>query len=301
VALAEGDTETASRYLSRALADARAAGFAEGVAKALLATGILLRRSGDMGRNAHLTLQEALEADYSDWNADFRCRVLLNLVMVHVRKGEPDQALESLDRARVAAEQGGRPILQAWGLKYEGFVRLLQRLFEGAAERFQQAGVAFRRFGNSEEAARCEELHLYATAPSLFASIQGAEDAASPIPRYLWVLFLGSYFFLIFGSFFHFFSPASLTITLVLVCCLLIVFARRREDYRRWRRRNRLHRERTRLLERVNKLEQTVNAQTGLPEEPIVQQFAVDVQEIRELVQELERLLDPAGPGALLR
>jgi WD40 repeat protein len=171
LAIYEGKMDQAELELSKALSLAREAGFSEGAAKAMLAIGVLVRKSYSSSLDTQNALQEALQSDFSAYDADFRSRALLNLCMVYVRKKQEKQASECLEKARNAVEESGNPILGAWLLKYAGFVSLLRQDIRLASEQFESASIVFIEQRHTKESRRCKELGICAMAPSVYMQV----------------------------------------------------------------------------------------------------------------------------------
>lgn len=154
----EGNAADAVRLLSIAVKTAEDAGYQEGIARSLLAIAVELRVSDGSIVDAERLLREALERDFTKRNPNVLARVLLNLSMIHVRKGQADEADELLAKARLPIQESGNPILEAWLFKYKGFAARLRCDFPAAAQRFSLASELFLRLGSRQEAERCKEL-----------------------------------------------------------------------------------------------------------------------------------------------
>jgi tetratricopeptide (TPR) repeat protein len=156
---------------------ARELGFAEGVAKALLELGTLLRQTGGWTVEVQTLLQEALESDFSRLDADFRARVLFNLAMFHARKVEPAQAEDYLRKARSAINESGNRFLEGWSYKYHGYEKLLKGDYQQAESQFELASEAFSHARNPRESQLCKELASFSKAPTACQSTKAILDS----------------------------------------------------------------------------------------------------------------------------
>jgi len=163
VAMCEGQPTEAVRLLSIALQIAEDAGYQEGIARALLSVAVGVRLSDRPVLESELLLRKALQNDFTKNSPSILSRVLLNLVMVEVRKGQADEADQLLIEAKCSIQKSGNPILEAWLHKYEGFVSRLQCNSSAAAQQFSLASEVFLRLGNREEAERCADLKRRST------------------------------------------------------------------------------------------------------------------------------------------
>ncbi|HUT34704.1 MAG TPA: toll/interleukin-1 receptor domain-containing protein [Planctomycetota bacterium] len=185
LAIYAGDRQEADSRLAQALTAARDAAYQEGVAKALLGIGVAIRKFGGSHCDAQDALHEALKADFSSFDMDLQARVLLNLAMVHICKGQAREADDCLSNAGSLIERNDNPVLHAWLHKYQGFLRLLRQDCDGAAEQFRSAGETFSRQGHFQEQLRCDELVYCALGPvaRLYAQERIERASAARLPR----------------------------------------------------------------------------------------------------------------------